>query len=188
MHPVEHRGLRELHAMGRQLRDHWRTLARRLDTSAPAQAQALLEGSDVARTLLVELTEVTAERGIHGRPMAQGLGAQLARVHHTALDTTLEINQALRVAVLDVVHVVVLLDFLATAAHDADPELAAFLAGWAVRLRVAEDAIRVGVVALGEQPDLAVRPSAPGIAGSIGQSAAHALGTFGEWFDRRSAR
>jgi hypothetical protein len=189
MHPVQHRGLRELYAMTRQLRDHWRALAARLDASAPQQARLLRDGSQQARTLLAELTHVTAERGVHGRPLAQGLGAQLARVRTGVLDTALEVNQALRFAVLDVVHVVTLLDFLAAvAAQDADPRLETFLAGWATRLRAQEDAIRAAVVALAEQPDLAVVASAPGLAGRIGHGAAHLLSTFGEWFDRRAAR
>lgn len=189
MHPVEHRGLRELYAMTRQLRNHWRALAGRLDTTAPEQAPALREGSDVARALLGELGDVTAQRGIHGRPMAQGLGAQIARIHNGALDTALEVNQALRFAALDVVHVVTLLEFLAAAAaHEGDSELDAFLAGWALRMRAQEDAIRTAVVALAGNPDLAVQATSPGIAGRIGHGAAGVLGTFGEWFDRRAAR
>ena len=39
MHSLEHRGLRELYAMTRQLRDHWRALAARLEARAPQQAQ-----------------------------------------------------------------------------------------------------------------------------------------------------
>jgi len=189
MHPVEHRGLRELYAMTRQLRDHWRALASRLDAGAPQQAQLLRDGSQLARTLLAELSAETAQRGIYGRPLAQGLGAQLARVHSAALDTALEVNQALRFAVLDVVHVVMLLDFLAAAAaHDADPALEAFLAGWATRLRAHEEAIRAAVVALAGQLDVALRPATPGVTGRIGHGAANLLGTFGEWFDRRAAR
>lgn len=189
MHPVEHRGLRELYAMTRQLRDHWRALATRLDGCAPEQSALLREGSDVARTLLGELRDVTARRGVHGRPLAQGLGAQLARVHSGALDTALELNQALRFAVLDVVHVVTLLEFLAgVAAQDGDAELDAFLTAWADRMRDQEAAIRAAVVALAADPDLAVRASAPGVAGRIGHGAAKLVGTFGEWFDRRAAR
>jgi hypothetical protein len=189
MHPVQHRGLRELYAMSRQLRDHWRALASRLEGVAPEQAQLLLDGSDRARALLAELSDVTAARGVFGRPMAQGLGVQLARLHSGALDTALEVNQALRFAVLDVVHVVTLLEFLARAAeHDDDAELAAFLDGWAVQLRDQEAAIRAAVVGIADDPDLAVRASAPGVAGKIGHGAASVLGTFGEWFDRRAAR
>jgi hypothetical protein len=189
MHPAEHRGLRELYAMTRQLRNHWRALAARLDRSAPDQAQLLREGSDMARALLAELEDVTGARGIYGRPLAQGLGAQLATMHGALLDTALEVNQALRIAVLDVVHVVTLLDFLAgVSAKDADPGLQTFLVRWSAQMRVQEDAIRIAVIALADDPDLSVRHSTPGCAGRIGHGAANALGTLGEWVDRRSGR
>lgn len=189
MHPVEHRGLRELYAMSRQLRDHWRTLAARLEADAPEQAQLLRDGSDLARTLLAELQDVTAARGIYGRPLAQGLGARLASIHSGLLDTALEVNQALRFAALDVVHVVTLLDFLARAAvQEADPELQAFLEGWAKRMRSEEEAVRAAAAALGDAPDVATQRAVPGVGGRIGHGAASALGTFGEWFDRRAKR
>lgn len=189
MHPVSHRGLRELYAMTRQLRDHWRALAARLESAAPEQAQVLREGSDVARTLIGELTDMTAARGLYGRPLAEGLGTRLAQVHSALLDTSLEVNQALRFAALDVVHVVTLLDFLARAcAEDDDAELQAFLDGWAGRMRAEEDAIRTAAVALANDPDLAITAAAPGAAGRIGHGAANALGTLGEWVDRRAGR
>ena len=189
MHPTEHRGLRELYAMTRQLRNHWRALAQRINASAPDEAELLRSGADVAGALLAELADVTAARGVYGKPMAQGLGARLAGVHNAVLDTTLEINQALRFAVLDVVHVVTLLDYLArAAAEDGDAELQRFLDGWAQRLRSQEDAVRAAAVALGEEPDRALLASAPGLAGRIGHGAASALGTFGEWFDGRARR
>jgi hypothetical protein len=189
VHPAEHRGLRELYATVRQLRDHWRALAGRLESSAPDQAALLRDGSQVARELIGELTEVTAARDLHGRPAAQGLGARLATLHSLLLDTSLEVNQALRFAVLDVVHVVTLLEYLAALARqDADPELEAFLAGWGLRMRAQEEAVRAAAVAVGASPDMAVRAAAPGIAGRIAHGAASAVGTVGEWVDRRAAR
>lgn len=189
MHPVEHRGLRELYATARQLRDHWRRLADRIDAAAPEEARLLRAGSDVARALIGELTDVTAARDLYGRPLAQGLGARIAAAHSTLLDTSLEVNQALRFAALDAVHVVTLLDFLARAgAHNGDPELQAFLEGWAGRMRAQEEAIRAAAVALGDEPDRAVRPAATGLSGKIGHGAAAAIGTVGEWVDRRVAR
>ena len=189
MHPTEHRGLRELYAMARQLRNHWRALADRLDTHAPQEAQALRSGAEAAGALLSALKDMTAARGLYGKPLAQGLGARLAGVHNGLLDTTLEVNQALRFAVLDVVHVVTLLDYLArAAAQDDDVELQRFLEEWAGRLRAQEDAVRAAAVALGDEPDRAVRACTPGLAGRIGHGAASALGTLGEWVDRRSKR
>ncbi len=189
MHPTEHRGLRELFAMARQLRNHWRTLAERIDAHAPQEAALLRSGADLAGALIAELTDVTAARGLYGKPMAQGLGARLAGVRNALLDTALEVNQALRFAVLDVVHVVTLLDYLArAAAQDGDAELQRCLDGWAQRMRAQEDAVRAAAVALGDDRDRAVLASVPGLPGRIGHGAASALGTFGEWFDRRARR
>ena len=189
MHPTEHRGLRELYAMTRRLRAHWRTLASRLDATAPQAARLLREGSDAARALLGELKAVTAARGLYGQPLAQGLGSQLAGLRSGLLDPALEVNQALRFAVLDVVHVVTLLDYLArVAAHDGDHELQAFLAGWSAQMRAHEDTIRAAAVALGDDPDVAILASTPGLAGRLGHSAANAVGTVGEWVDRRAGR
>lgn len=189
MHPTQHRGLRELFAMTRQQRNHWRSLADRIDAVAPREAELLRSGTELAGALLVELADVTAARGLYGKPLAQGLGARLAGVHNTLLDTALEVNQALRFAVLDVVHVVTLLEYLAgTAAQDGDAELRAFLEGWAQRMRAQEDGVRVAAVTLAGEPDRAVRPCAPGLAGRVGHGAASAVGTFGEWVDRRARR
>ena len=131
MHPTEHRGLRELFAMTRQLRNHWRALAERIDGHAPQEAQLLRAGAELAGALIAELTDVTAARDLYGRPMAQGVGARLAGPAQRAGRHTLEVNQALRFAVLDIVHVVTLLDYLArAAAQDDDAELQRFLTGW----------------------------------------------------------
>jgi hypothetical protein len=189
MHPTEHRGLREVFVTARQLRNHWRTLAERIDPHAPGEAQVLRAGADEAGALIAELADVTAARDLYGRPLAQGLGARLAGMHSALLDTALEVNQALRFAVLDVVHVVTLLDYLArVAAQGDDEELQRFLATWTERMRAQEETVRAAAVALGDEPDRAVEATAPGLAGRIGHGAAQALGTFGEWFDRRARR
>jgi hypothetical protein len=189
VHPAEHRGLRELYAMARQQRDHWRALAGRLESSAPDEAAMLREGSEVARTLLRKLGAVTAARGVYGRPGAQGLGAQLANLHSALLDTSLEVNQALRFAVLDVVHVVTLLEYLAALARtDADAELEAFLAAWALRMRAQEEAVRAAAVAIAAAPDTAIVAAAPGIAGRLAHGAANAVGRLGEWVDGRAGQ
>lgn len=189
MYPAEHRGLRELYVMARHLRDHWRALAGRLQAAAPEQAALLREGSHDARALIGELVDVTAARGLHGRPAAQGFGARLASMHTVLVDTTLEVNQALRIAVLDVVHVVVLLEYLAALARaDGDGELEAFLAGWAPRMRAHEEALRAAAVALGDAPDAAIGAAAPGLAGRVLHGAAMAAGALGEWVDTRAAR
>jgi hypothetical protein len=189
VHPAEHRGLRELYVTARQLRDHWRTLAGRLEASAPEQAALLRDGSDVARELLGELPSVTAARGLYGRPAAQGFGARLASAHSALLDTSLEINQALRFAALDVVHVVTLLDYLAALARvDGDGELEGFLAGWAPRMRAQEEAVRAAAIAVAELPDTAIAAAAPGIDGRVLHGAAQVVGTLGEWVDGRAGQ
>jgi hypothetical protein len=189
VHPAEHRGLRELYVTARQLRDHWRGLAQRLDETAPEQAELLREGSDLARALIAELSDATAARGLYGRPAAQGFGARLASAHGALLDTSLEVNQALRFAALDVVHVVTLLDYLAALARvDGDGELEAFLAGWAARMRAQEETVRDAAVAVAELPDAAILAAAPGLAGRIMHGAATAVGTLGEWVDGRAGQ
>jgi hypothetical protein len=189
VHPAEHRGLRELYVTARQLRDHWRALAGRLEATAPEQAQLLREGSDLARTLIGELTGVTAARGLYGRPAAQGFGARLASAHSALLDTSLEVNQALRFAALDVVHVVTLLDYLAALARaDGDGELDAFLSGWAARMRAQEEGVRSAAVAVAQRPDAAILAAAPGLAGRIMHRAATTVGTLGEWVDGRAGQ
>ena len=189
MHPAEHRGLRELYATSRQLRDHWRTLAARIARMAPEQAELLRDGSDVARGLIGELTDVTAARGLYGRPAAQGFGARLASLHSVLLDTTLEINQALRISVLDIAHVVTLLEYLEPlAAHRGDEELETFLATWAATMRAQEEGVRAAAIALAADPDLAIAAAAPGIAGRAGHGLATLAGTLGEWVDGRAAR
>lgn len=188
MHPAEHRGLRELHAAARQLRVHWRELGHRLD-AVGAPNPALHDGSRDAAELLGELTAACAARGLYARPAAQGLGARVARARLTLVDPTLEVNQALRMAVLDVTHVATLCAYLARlAARRDDGELVALLDGWATRMRAHEDALRAVAVGAGDDPDAAVRIATPGRAGRAGHALANALGSAGEWVDGRLRR
>jgi len=189
VHPAEHRGLRELYVTARQLRQHWRKLADRLDAVGAAGAEELRAGSEEARTLLSELTDVTAARGLHGKPAAQGFGARLAGIRSTLVDPTLEVNQALRLALLDVQHVVTMLGYLARlAARREDEELRAFLVAWEERLRAHEDVLRTLAIGLGDSPDEAIAPSTPGVGGRAGHGLAAKLGTVGEWLDGRAGR
>ncbi|MGH2840481.1 MAG: hypothetical protein ACRDKY_06610 [Solirubrobacteraceae bacterium] len=189
MHPAEHRGLRELYVSARHLRQHWRKLADRLDAVGAGGADELRAGSDEARALLSELTDVTAARGLWGKPAAQGLGARVAGMRNVLFDPTLEVNQALRFAVLDVQHVVTLLAYLARlAAHREDEELQAFLTLWEERMRKHEDTLRSLAIAHGDTPDEAILPSTPGLAGRAGHGIVGKIGTVGEWFDGRTGR
>jgi hypothetical protein len=189
VHPAEHRGLRELYVTARQLRQHWRTLADRLDATGATGAAQLRTGADETRALLSELTELTAARELFGKPAAQGFGARLAGVRNTLMDPTLEVNQALRFAVLDIHHVVTLLGYLARLAQQRDDaQLHAFLSGWEARMHAQEDLVRAAAIALADTPDEAIRPSTPGARGRVGHGLANKVGTIGEWFDGRAGR
>jgi hypothetical protein len=178
LYPAEHRALRELHAMTRQLAGHWRRLAQRLGGEP-----ALEEGVAAARELLSELAERTGAYGLHGAPAAQGTGRGIAGLRGAG-DLMLERNQALRGAVLDAEHVTTLLAYLAAlAARRDDAALAAWHRRWETRLRSCEDAVRAAAVALADDPDTAVEPAEPGKLGRAGHSLANGLGTFGEAFD-----
>ncbi len=188
MHAAEHRALRELHAAARQLREHWTALAGRLEAGGNDHAEPLREGASAAGELLAELAQQTADRDLYGGPAAHGVGKNLAVTRSAVLDHTLEVNQALRVAALDVQHVVTLLGYGARLARKReDAKLDAFLSGWEERLRAREDAIRATAVAAGDDPDRAIRPATPGLAGRVGHGVASAAGTVGEWLDRRLA-
>jgi hypothetical protein len=178
LYPTEHRSLRELHAMTRQLAGHWSRLARRLGGEPALEA-----GVEAARELLSELAERTAAHGLHGTPAAQGTGRGIAGMRGAG-DLMLERNQALRGAVLDAEHVTTLLAYLAAlAARRDDAALAAWHRRWETRMRSHEDAVREAVVALADDPDAAIEPAEPGRLGRAGQSLANGLGTLGEAID-----
>jgi hypothetical protein len=181
MYPAEHRGLRELHATGRHLGNHWWKLGDRL---GGAPATTLQDGAAVARAMVTELAKQTAERGLHGFPAAQGAGSRLAGVRNLAGDLVLERNQALRLAVLDAEHVVTLLEYLgALAEKRGDEPLAAFHRHWRDEIASARDAVRHAAIALADDPDDAILPAEPSLLGRVGHSAANALGTVGEAID-----
>lgn len=180
LYPAEHRALRELHAMTRQLVAHWGKLARRLGGDA---AEALDAGVAAAHELLGETAERTAAYGLHGLPAAQSTGRGIAGLRG-ASDLMLERNQALRGAVLDAEHVTTLLAYLAAlAANRQDAALAAWHRRWEVRLRGHEDAVRAVAVAQGSDPDGAIEPAEPSTLGRAGHSIASGLGTLGEAID-----
>jgi hypothetical protein len=181
--PAEHRGLRELYATARQLVAHWERLGPRLGVPA------LEEGAVAGRELLGELASQTAAFGLHGRPAAQGVGARLGGLRNVAMDVTLERNQALRTALLDVVHVTTLLTYLAAVADErSDAPFAAWLRGWAERLEQSRAAVMDAVLAEAGSPEHAVEPATPGVVGRAGHAVATGLGTLGEAIDARAAR
>jgi hypothetical protein len=181
LHAAEHRALRELYATGRQLASHWERVGERFGGDAQGPLAA---GAASARELLDELAERTAAYGLHGFPMAQGVGGRMANVRNLAGDRLLERNQVLRGAVLDAAHVVTLLGYLAALAdRRGDAELAAWHRRWQSRLRGAQDAVEATVVALAGDPDDAIRPADESPLGRAGHTVANGVGTLGEAID-----
>jgi hypothetical protein len=185
LYPAEHRALRELHAVARQLSGHWTRLARRVGAEPAA---ALERGAATARELLDELSERTAAYGLHGSVVAQRVGGGAAGFRGAG-DLLLERNQALRGAVLDAEHVATLLAYLAElAARRGDAELASWHRGWEPRVREVEDAVRAVAAAQGSDPAGAIEPAEPSALGRAGHSLAYRLGTLGEALDASIGR
>jgi hypothetical protein len=185
LHPAESRGYRELYAYSRQLIEHWSALS---SQAAGPAAEPLAAGVRAVRELLGELEPVTASYGLHGKPAAQGAGAQIARQRTVVRDRFLERGQALRFAVEDVVHLCVLLAYLRSVAESrGDATLAEFCGRWERKLRRHESAVRKAAAELGGDPDGAVEPLHSSAVGRAAHGVGFALGTAGEWFDRRAA-
>jgi hypothetical protein len=147
LYRAEHRALRELYAVARQTSDHWERLAGRVGGQAEP---ALRRGAADCEELLAELASRTGERGLHGFPAADGVGARLAGLRNNAGDLLLERNQALRSAVLDIQHLTTLLGYLGRLATTrGDDPLAGFHKGWEVRLREIETDARNAAIDLG---------------------------------------
>ena len=184
LYPAEHRALRELNAMVRQLGGHWSKLGRRLGGDA---GEVLGRGAETSFELLGELTEHCTSRGIEVFPAAQGAGGSAAGLRGMS-DLLLERNQALRSAVHDIQHVTMLLGYLGElAATRGDADFAAWHRDWEERLLLIEAEARAVSVAEGHEPDRAIEPAEPGRAGRAGHAVANGLGTLGEAFDGSAA-
>jgi hypothetical protein len=182
--PAEHRALRELYALTRQLGGHW---ARLDDKLAPAP-DVLARGVDASKELLAELAERTAAYGLHGVPAATGAGVWTSRLRGAG-DLLLERNQALRGATLDIQHVITLLAYLAALATRRDDlALAEWLSGWEMRLRELAGEVQAAVVAEAEDPERAVQAYDGSKLGRAGHKIAVGLGTLGEAYDSRAAK
>ncbi|MEA2142055.1 MAG: hypothetical protein QOI64_485, partial [Solirubrobacteraceae bacterium] len=156
LHPAQNRGFRELYAASRQVANHHRALAERLDLPAFG------ESADAARRLLDELRVQTARYDLHGQPAAQGVGVSGARARNGLLDRFLERNQAERIAVLDLQHVVTLLGYLATASEtNGDADLAGFCRRWHGELREVESRVRDAAIDSGRDLEGAIEPFDP---------------------------
>jgi hypothetical protein len=184
LHPAQNRGLRELVATTRHLADHWGSLTTRL-AGTPA-ADVLDNGVVKARKLIEALGPLMEARGVYGGVAAHSVGKSLAGSRGRVGDRFLERNQALRTAVLDVQHVVTLLGYQAQAADtQGDEQLARALRGHERALLAVERAARRAAVKLGAEPDAAIERLDRSPAGRVAHGAANAMGTVGEWVDRR---
>jgi hypothetical protein len=181
LYRAEHRALRELYASVRQLSSHWEKLAGRIGGQPEP---TLRRGAAICAELRDELAGRTAERGLHGFPAADGVGARLAGLRNNAGDLLLERNQALRSAVLDVQHLTTLLGYLGRlAATRGDEELAGFHRRWESRLRELEAEARDAAIDLGCDPPGAVIPAEQSPVGRAGHRVAAAIGSAGEAID-----
>ena len=181
--PAEHRALRELYAMARQLGGHWSRLAERLGGCEPLE-----RGVAASRELLDELAERTGAHDLYGGVAARGSGVWVSRLRG-ASDLLLERNQALRSAVLDVQHVTTLLAYLGELAETrGDAALASWHRGWETRLTEIQEEARTVAVAAGTDPERAIEPAEPSKLGRAGHAVANGLGTVGEAVDARLAR
>ena len=183
LHPAQNRGFRELYAASRHVVDHYRNLAQILDE------EALHEGAAAARRLLDDLQRVTRTYDLHGFPAAQNVGATAARARTDVGERFLERNQALRLAVLDVQHLVTLLGYLAAASEaGGTPELTDFCHTWERTMLQVEQQVRAAAVDQGARPGEAIEPLHDTVTGRAGHRVQYAIGTVGEWFDRSVAR
>lgn len=105
-------------------------------------------------------------------------------MRNTAADLVLERNQALRVALLDAEHVLILLAYLrALAQQRSDEGLATFYERWETRLLAVQSDARAAVIALAADPEDAIQPADTTAFGRAGHTVANALGTLGEAVD-----
>ena len=187
LHPAENRGYRELYAFARNVASYWPQLAEKL-TGTSAE-KPLREGGLAAAALITELERTTPEYGLYGKPAAQGVGDSLAKTRRGVRDRFLERNQALRLAVADVQHLVTLLGYLESVARTrGDERLRTFCSDQRARLMPVERTARAAAIELGSTPDLAIEPVDDSAAGKVAHGAANAMGTIGEWLDKRSSR
>ena len=185
LHPAENRGYRELYAFARNVATHWPRLAERM-TGFSADAP-LRAGAEAAEQLIAALEATTPEYGRFGKPAAQGVGDSLAKTRREVRDRFLERNQALRLAVSDLQHVVTLLGYLEQVARTrGDERLRSFCSEQRGQLMPIERSVRAAAIELGSTPDAAIEPLDSSAAGKVAHGAAYAMGTLGEWFDRRA--
>src|SRR5439155_18026752 len=116
-------------------------------------------GAAETERLLAALGPRTAAYGLHGWPMAQGVGARIADLRAAVTDRGGDTGLVVRSSVLDLEHVTTLLRHLAELARSRDDrDLAGFCEEWAGRLESELGAVREAAVELGTDPDRAAAP------------------------------
>jgi hypothetical protein len=187
LHPAEHRGYRELAVAGRQLLARWSRLAEAV--SDTGVAPVLDEAAGNVREMLDELSPRIAAYDLHAGRAVHGVGSTVGDVRGAVIDRSFDTGVAVRFAVLDIEHITTLLAHLSGLAEARDDwDLAKFDADWQRRLRPQVKSVRKAAVDLGRDPDRVAQPLDSSRFGQVAHRAGWAIGTLGEWFDRRSAK
>jgi hypothetical protein len=187
LHPAEHRAYRELYVAARQLINRWRRLTSALD--GMPEAPVLEHAAGQVERLLAALGSRTAEYGLHGGPMALGLGARLADLRGAITDRAVDTGMVMRFAVLDIEHIRTLLRHLAGLARArGDTGLAGFCDEWADTVKPEVKAVRQAAVNLGSSPDRAAAPVDGSLLGRAAHGVGWVFGAVGEGVDRASSR
>jgi hypothetical protein len=187
LHPAEHRAYRELYVVSRHLVHRWSRIGTLLG-GTPA-GESLQRGAADAQRLLEELKPRTEAYGLHGGPMAQGLGAGLADLRTGVTDRGADTGLVVRFAVLDAEHVTTLLRQLAELARARqDHDLAAFCEEWAGRFESHLDAVRQAAVELGADPDRTAAPVVDSLINRVAHGVGWAFGAVGEGIDQLAGK
>jgi hypothetical protein len=183
LHPAEHRAYRELYAACRQLIHRWGRLAPALEGTPVGDA--LERGAAETERLLEALKPRTATYGLHGDPMAQGVGARIADLRTVITDRGGDTGLVVRSSVLDLEHVTTLLRQLAELARSrGDRDLAGFCEEWAGRLESELGTVREAAVELGTDPDRTAAPLDDSLLNRAAHGVGWVFGSFGEAVDR----
>jgi hypothetical protein len=180
MHPARHRALREIGAFSRQMADHWGALADRVPDPV---SKPLRDGGVAAQRVLDEVRPLASARDLEIGPAAVGVAGRVARARPPVPDALLEVNQAVRFALLDAEHLLTLVKYVgALSATEGDTELEEACASWARVLQRPAGAAKKAAIALGSDPDTAIAPI------TKGQKLGYLLGWIGEATDRRAGK
>ena len=186
LHPAEHRAYRELYVACRQLSRHWGELTKAL--AGTKIAAILRRGAAQADALIEELKPRTAAYGLHAGPAAYNVGARIADLRNLVADRGADTGMAVRLAVLDAVHVATLLGQLAELARSRDDEeLAGFCDEWRGRMDEQARMLRDEAVALGADPDRVAAPLGDSLLSRAVHGAGWFVGAFGEAVDKAAA-